>query len=48
VALALNPNGEREVLGLRIEQAEGVKFWPMVVNDPDDAIDRTRRQDHHH
>ena len=33
VALALNPDGEKEVLGLRIEQTEGAKFWLKVVND---------------
>src|SRR6266487_2736306 len=27
VALALNPDGEKEVLGLWIEQTEGAKFW---------------------
>ncbi|MHB8885472.1 MAG: IS256 family transposase [Methylovirgula sp.] len=33
VALALNPNGEKEVLGLWIEQTEGAKFWLKVVNE---------------
>jgi putative transposase len=33
VALALNPEGEKEVLGLWIEQSEGAKFWLKVVND---------------
>ncbi len=33
VALALNPDGEKEVLGLWIEQSEGAKFWLKVVND---------------
>jgi putative transposase len=33
VALALNPEGEKEVLGLWIEQAEGAKFWLKVVNE---------------
>jgi len=33
VALALNPDGEKEVLGLWIEQTEGAKFWLKVVND---------------
>lgn len=32
VALALNPDGEKEVLGLWIEQTEGAKFWLKVVN----------------
>ena len=30
VALAINPNGEKEVLGLWIEQSEGAKFWGIV------------------
>jgi transposase-like protein len=33
VALALNPNGEKDVLGLWIEQTEGAKFWLKVVNE---------------
>jgi putative transposase len=33
VALALNPAGEKEVLGLWIEQSEGAKFWLKVVNE---------------
>jgi len=33
VALALNPDGEQEVLGLWIEQTEGAKFWLKVVNE---------------
>jgi hypothetical protein len=33
VALALNPEGEKEVLGLWIEQTEGAKFWLKVIND---------------
>lgn len=33
VALALNPDGEKDVLGLWIEQTEGAKFWLKVVND---------------
>jgi transposase-like protein len=35
VALALNPDGEKDVLGLWIEQSEGAKFWLKVrgVND---------------
>src|SRR5262245_51288749 len=33
VALALNPDGEKSVLGLWIEQAEGAKFWLKVVNE---------------
>jgi transposase-like protein len=30
VALALNPDGEKEVLGLWIEQSEGAKFCPRI------------------
>lgn len=33
VALAFNADGEKEVLGLWIEQTEGAKFWLKVVND---------------
>src|SRR4051794_10129652 len=33
VALALNPDGEKDVLGLWIEQSEGAKFWLKVVNE---------------
>jgi transposase-like protein len=33
VALAYNANGEKEVLGLWIEQTEGAKFWLEVVNE---------------
>jgi len=33
VALAINPNGEKEVLGLWLEQSEGAKFWLKVVNE---------------
>ena len=33
VALALTGEGEKEVLGLRIEQTEGAKFWLKVMND---------------
>src|SRR6478609_7164417 len=33
VALALNPDGEKAVLGLWIEQTEGAKFWLKVVNE---------------
>jgi transposase-like protein len=33
VALALNLDGEKDVLGLWIEQTEGAKFWLKVVND---------------
>ena len=33
VALALNPDGEKSVLGLWIEHAEGAKFWLKVVNE---------------
>src|SRR6201982_2875736 len=33
VALALNPDGEKDVLGLWIAQTEGAKFWLKVVNE---------------
>src|SRR5246127_3027780 len=33
VALALNAEGEKDVLGLWIEQTEGAKFWLKVVNE---------------
>ncbi len=33
VALALNSDGEKAVLGLWIEQTEGAKFWLKVMNE---------------
>jgi putative transposase len=33
VALAFNTEGEKEVLGLWIEQSEGAKFWLKVLNE---------------
>jgi len=33
VALALNPDGEKDVLGVWIEQTEGAKFWLKVINE---------------
>jgi len=33
VALGLNPAGDKDVLGLWIEQTEGAKFWLKVMND---------------
>src|SRR6202166_2115463 len=33
VALALNPDGDKDVLGLWIEQTEGAKFWLKVMNE---------------
>src|SRR6266581_148765 len=33
VALALNPDGEKDVLGLWIEHTEGAKFWLKVMNE---------------
>ena len=33
VALAYNTDGEKDVLGLWIEQTEGAKFWLRVVNE---------------
>ena len=48
VALGLNPSGEKDVLGLWIEQTEGAKFWLKVMNDLkarglNDYPDRRRR-----
>jgi hypothetical protein len=31
--IALNAGGEKEILGLWIEQTEGAKFWLKVLND---------------
>jgi transposase-like protein len=31
--LGIKPCGEKEVLGLWIEQTEGAKFWLKVMND---------------
>lgn len=31
--LALNPDGEKDVLGLWIEQTEGAKFWLKMINE---------------
>ena len=33
IALAILPDGGREILGLWIEQTEGAKFWPRVMNE---------------
>lgn len=33
VALALDAEGRKDVLGLWIEQSEGAKFWLKVMND---------------
>lgn len=33
LALGINANGERDVLGLWIEQTEGAKFWLKVFNE---------------
>lgn len=33
VVLGIKPSGEKEVLGLWIEQSEGAKFWLKVMND---------------
>jgi len=33
VALAYNADGEKDVLGLWIEQTEGAKFWLRVINE---------------
>ena len=40
VALALNPDGEKDVLGLWIEQSEGAKFWLKVLNEIDTSSGR--------
>ncbi|RAP63297.1 transposase [Achromobacter sp. HZ01] len=34
VALAVLPDGTRDILGLWIEQTEGAKFWMKVFNEP--------------
>jgi len=33
LALAVLPDGRRDILGLWIEQTEGAKFWLRVVNE---------------
>ncbi|MGK9230872.1 transposase [Inquilinus limosus] len=33
VALAITAKGDKEVLGLWIEQTEGAKFWLKVMNE---------------
>ena len=33
IALAILPDGSKEILGLWIEQTEGAKFWPRVMNE---------------
>jgi putative transposase len=33
VALGVRPDGTKEILGLWIEQTEGAKFWPRVMNE---------------
>ena len=33
IALATNPDGIKEVLGIWVEQNEGAKFWMKVMND---------------
>jgi putative transposase len=33
LAIGVRPSGEREVLGLWIEQTEGAKFWMRVMNE---------------
>ena len=44
VALALNSEGEKEVLGLWIEQTAGAKFWLQAMNELQDPR-RQRRPD---
>ena len=41
LALALNPDGDKDVLGLWIEQTEGAKFWLKVVNESKPAASTT-------
>ena len=33
IALAILPDGTKEILGLWIEQTEGAKFWLRVMNE---------------
>jgi putative transposase len=33
LALGINPDGKKEVLGLWLEQTEGAKFWLTVINE---------------
>ena len=33
MALGVQPEGTKEILGIWIEQTEGVKFWLRVVNE---------------
>jgi len=33
LALAVQPDGTRDILGIWIENAEGAKFWMKVFND---------------
>ena len=33
LALALLPDSSRDILGIRIEQTEGAKFWMKVFTD---------------
>jgi transposase-like protein len=41
LALALLPNGTRDILGIWIEQTEGAKFWMKVFTDFKVAAART-------
>ena len=34
LAIGMHPSGQKEVLGLCIEQTEGAKFWLRVMNEP--------------
>jgi hypothetical protein len=47
VALGLNPDGEKDVLGLWIEQSEGAKFWLKVIKCRS-ALATRRRMDRCH
>ena len=41
VALGINAEGEKDVLGLWIEQTEGAKFWLKVMNESEDPRRRS-------
>ncbi len=33
IALGIQPDGTKDILGLWIEQTKGAKFWPRVMNE---------------
>ena len=41
IALAILPDGTKEILGLWIEQTEGAKFWLRVMNELKNRACRT-------